>query len=157
MRPCHGRDRGFESRRLRQSTSYRYGAIAQLGERLNRTQEVRGSTPLSSTKRPPERNYGRTGCAGSSVDRVPDYESGGRRFESCPARQYWRGVRVVEGAALEMLCTGNRTEGSNPSLSATTGPETIRPSNSNRAVAQLGSALPWGGRGRGFKSRQPDH
>ncbi len=25
------------------------GAVAQLGERLNRTQEVRGSTPLSST------------------------------------------------------------------------------------------------------------
>jgi hypothetical protein len=26
-----------------------------------------------------------------------------------------------------------------------------------RAVAQLGSALDWGSRGRGFKSRQPDH
>ena len=26
-----------------------------------------------------------------------------------------------------------------------------------RAVAQLGSALVWGTRGRGFKSRQPDH
>ncbi len=25
-----------------------------------------------------------------------------------------------------------------------------------RAVAQLGSALDWGSRGRGFKSRQPD-
>jgi hypothetical protein len=25
-----------------------------------------------------------------------------------------------------------------------------------RAVAQLGSALVWGTRGRGFKSRQPD-
>lgn len=25
-----------------------------------------------------------------------------------------------------------------------------------RAVAQLGSALEWGSRGRGFKSRQPD-
>ncbi|VTS03032.1 Uncharacterized protein conserved in cyanobacteria OS=Rubidibacter lacunae KORDI 51-2 GN=KR51_00014660 PE=4 SV=1: Uma2 [Gemmata massiliana] len=29
-----------------------------------------------------------------------------------------RGGRVVDCAALEMLCTGNRTEGSNPSLSA---------------------------------------
>src|SRR5688572_22909212 len=27
-----------------------FGAVAQLGERLNRTQEVRGSTPLSSTE-----------------------------------------------------------------------------------------------------------
>ncbi len=26
-----------------------------------------------------------------------------------------------------------------------------------RAVAQFGSALPWGGRGRGFESRQSDH
>ena len=29
-----------------------------------------------------------------------------------------RGARVVELAALEMLCTGNRTVGSNPTLSA---------------------------------------
>ena len=29
-----------------------------------------------------------------------------------------RGGRVVEGAALEMLCTGNGTVGSNPTLSA---------------------------------------
>ena len=29
----------------------------------------------------------------------------------------WRGARVVELAALEMLCTGNRTVGSNPTLS----------------------------------------
>jgi hypothetical protein len=31
---------------------------------------------------------------------------------------FWRGARVVELAALEMLCTGNRTVGSNPTLSA---------------------------------------
>ena len=30
----------------------------------------------------------------------------------------WRGVRVAEGAALEMPCAGNRTGGSNPPLSA---------------------------------------
>ena len=29
-----------------------------------------------------------------------------------------RGVRVAEGARLESVCAGNRTEGSNPSLSA---------------------------------------
>ena len=29
-------------------------------------------------------------------------------------------------------------------------------SHSDRAVAQLGSALEWGSRGRGFKSRRPD-
>ena len=27
----------------------------------------------------------------------------------------------------------------------------------HRAVAQSGSALDWGSRGRGFKSRRPDH
>ena len=30
----------------------------------------------------------------------------------------WRDGRVVEGAALEMLCRGNPTVGSNPTLSA---------------------------------------
>lgn len=32
----------------------------------------------------------------------------------------WRGGRVVEGAALEMLFGGNFNEGSNPSLSVPT-------------------------------------
>lgn len=32
--------------------------------------------------------------------------------------QPWRDDRVVEGARLESVCTGYRTEGSNPSLSA---------------------------------------
>ncbi len=35
-----------------------------------------------------------------------------------PSSLLWRGARVVELAALEMLCTGNRTVGSNPTLSA---------------------------------------
>src|SRR5258708_23288504 len=30
-------------------------------------------------------------------------------------------------------------------------------SQKNRAVAQLGSALEWGSRGRGFESRRPDN
>ena len=30
----------------------------------------------------------------------------------------WRGVRVAEGARLEIVCRGDSTEGSNPSLSA---------------------------------------
>ena len=34
-----------------------------------------------------------------------------------PPSYDWRDGRVVEGAALEMLCGGNFTEGSNPSLS----------------------------------------
>jgi hypothetical protein len=37
---------------------------------------------------------------------------------SSPSIYYRRGDRVAECAALEMLCTGNGTEGSNPSLSA---------------------------------------
>ncbi len=31
---------------------------------------------------------------------------------------FWRGAGVAELAALEMLCAGNRTVGSNPTLSA---------------------------------------
>ena len=45
-----------------------------------------------------------------------------RGFESHPLRhasESWRDDRVAEGARLESVCTGNRTEGSNPSLSAT--------------------------------------
>ena len=38
------------------------------------------------------------------------------RFD--PSSSTWRGDRVVEGARLEIVCTGNGTEGSNPSLSA---------------------------------------
>ncbi len=32
----------------------------------------------------------------------------------------------------------------------------VNSSRAERAVAQLGSALEWGSRGRGFKSRRPD-
>ena len=42
----------------------------------------------------------------------------------------WRGGRVVEGAALEMLYRGNSIEGSNPSLSViqpAPGPAFLRP------------------------------
>ena len=35
------------------------------------------------------------------------------------AASFLRDDRVVEGARLESVCAGNRTEGSNPSLSAT--------------------------------------
>ena len=35
-----------------------------------------------------------------------------------PCGIYWRDAGVVDRAALEMRCTGNCTEGSNPSLSA---------------------------------------
>ena len=44
-----------------------------------------------------------------------------------------RGARVAELAALEMLCTGNRTVGSNPTLSAT------RISNFELRVSELGA------------------
>ena len=44
------------------------------------------------------------------------------RYNARPAALavLWRGVRVAEGAALEMLYTGNRIGGSNPPLSAFT-------------------------------------
>ena len=44
---------------------------------------------------------------------------GGRSFSHGQLTNFfgWSGVRVAEGAALEMRCAGNRTEGSNPSRS----------------------------------------
>ena len=45
MLACHARGHGFESRRSRQ-----YGPVAQLGEHLPCKQEVRGSSPLRSTR-----------------------------------------------------------------------------------------------------------
>jgi hypothetical protein len=48
-----------------------------------------------------------------------------RGFESLALRiQTWRGDRAAEGARLEIVCTLNGTEGSNPSLSA--GPSSSR-------------------------------
>ena len=42
----------------------------------------------------------------------------GRRKVSYFRSFQWRGGRAVEGARLEIVYTGNRIEGSNPSLSA---------------------------------------
>ena len=42
-------------------------------------------------------------------------------------RDHGRGGRVVEGARLERVYTGNRIEGSNPSLSATCLSESVLP------------------------------
>ena len=39
-------------------------------------------------------------------------------FIAVSCNSTWRVVRVVEGARLESVYTGNRIEGSNPSLSA---------------------------------------
>ena len=52
------------------------------------------------------------------ISRVRACESRIRDIQSIPC--FWRGVRVVEGARLESVCRGNLTEGSNPSLSAST-------------------------------------
>src|SRR6185312_10782120 len=38
--------------------------------------------------------------------------------KACAIDENWRGGRVAEGARLESVYTGNRIEGSNPSLSA---------------------------------------
>ncbi len=43
-----------------------------------------------------------------------------RRSRTRSGQTSWSGVRVAEGAALEMRCAGNRTEGSNPSRSVRT-------------------------------------
>ena len=62
---------------------------------------------------------------------------GRRRFgsalDSHPPR---RGVRVVEGAALEKRCAGNRTVGSNPTLSATSPHRSVRPERSPRGLGR---------------------
>jgi hypothetical protein len=50
----------------------RLGAIAQLGERLDRTQEVAGSSPASSTKkRPAQRAFLFSGLATKSAENAP--------------------------------------------------------------------------------------
>ncbi len=40
------------------------------------------------------------------------------RVKNCVNLFFWKGAGVVELARLESVCMGNRTEGSNPSLSA---------------------------------------
>ena len=56
-----------------------YGDIAQLGERLNRIQEVSGSIPLISTKRS---LIGDNLRGYSSAGRAPALQAGGQRFDS---------------------------------------------------------------------------
>ena len=56
-------------------TILKCGAVAQMGERINRTDEVRGSSPLSSTL---WRNSAATGAplfkdAGSQLQKVSSY------------------------------------------------------------------------------------
>ena len=46
----HYGDAGFSSIGRRTPTRFAHGAVAQLGERFNGIEEVRGSNPLSSTK-----------------------------------------------------------------------------------------------------------
>ncbi len=48
----------------------------------------------------------------------------------------WRGVRVAEGARLEIVCRGDSTEGSNPSLSARNQDRGEVPEWSNGAVSK---------------------
>jgi PD-(D/E)XK endonuclease len=47
--------RNNQKRLVHWAADYRLGAIAQLGERLGGTQEVVGSSPTSSTRKPPAR------------------------------------------------------------------------------------------------------
>jgi hypothetical protein len=62
--------------------------------------------------------HGRSADVSGEPDRQPD---GRRGFLSCISSR-WRGGRVVEGARLESVYTGNRIAGSNPAPSATTKP-----------------------------------
>jgi hypothetical protein len=57
---------------------------------------------------------------GSYLDKIPfiDFFVPLIQLAAALAAIPWRGVRVVEGARLESVYTGNRIAGSNPALSA---------------------------------------
>jgi hypothetical protein len=61
------------------------GAVAQLGERLNGIQEVRGSIPLGST------GEGTARAPVAQLDRASDFGSEGREFESLRAHLEGKG------------------------------------------------------------------
>ena len=71
----HCRGQGFESPQLHQFGVHKFGAVAQLGERLNGIQEVRGSNPLSSTTFP--ENKGLPSCG----EGLFGYTTGCRLFD----------------------------------------------------------------------------
>src|ERR1700744_6058646 len=100
--PAHFEPSNSWTAKLRQSrrSSYRRrGAIAQMGERLDRTQEVAGSIPASSTSRKPPRDRGFGGCIsagsayGSGFTARQDPRGAQLRYESS------RAVTAVESFA----------------------------------------------------------
>ena len=129
-------------------------AVAQLGSALewgSRGREfdcVTQSVTLSRRRRSPQRGWGRglnlAGRSGQNCQGLGDYAG-----TSGPAESFVRmAPKSLDPTGKVLFCVRpticNSREGCAQSLE-------------NRAVAQLGSALEWGSRGREFESRRPDH
>src|SRR5699024_382863 len=83
-----------------------------------------------------DRHWRRSSSSGGNLARELTVGSLARRRQRIFGFGVWRGSHAQISVSAENAVVSN----------------TVR-----RAVAQLGSALHWGCRGRGFKSRQPDH
>ena len=90
-----------------------WGAVAQLGERYNRTVEVRGSNPLSSTSQPYQHSTTDSwGC--SAAGSASEWHSEGQGFESPQLHQegFWQAPFVLdEGGLLRKETKRNSTHG----------------------------------------------
>ena len=93
--------------------------------------------------------------------RAAFYVSNGGSAGASPCQRAFS-LKTLPGA-LRICASGARLASQAVILRAGTSPlknflaqRILRP-RFRRAVAQLGSALEWGSRGRGFESRRPDH
>ena len=153
--PPHGRADGVTGSAI-QLSPHR-GALAQLGERLDRTQEVSGSNPLCSTSRKPRRRgFFRSGRAepGAAAG-APATRTGARRASAAwpsgwrrrrPART--RGGRIGAGATAasspssRMTATSSAaTADGRPGRSTAARPPPARRSSAETAGSRAATAL----------------
>lgn len=81
------------------------------------------------------RTMRRLAPSGTRGTRLPGLRESARR--NIMSRLPWRGVRVAEGAAFEMRSAGNRSGGSNPSLSVNSFSITVNPRNSLERLRRI--------------------
>ncbi len=98
---------------------FRYGAIAQLGERLHGMQEVSGSIPLSSTKPRP------TVCVEKTVSRCGGIAQLGERLHGM--QEVSGSIPLISTNSLFVPNTRNMSSIPNPFFPATIAGETLRP------------------------------
>jgi hypothetical protein len=110
--PCQGEGRGFKSRRplekdegIYPSSFLFYGPVAQLGARLNRTEEVRGSNPLRSIIQTP------VGFCFRRCFIIPI-----RHPRACN----WRLIQKINGVAGTMISNSLMWMGGNNTMKAST-------------------------------------